>query len=105
MTHAWLIVLSVIGALTMTVGNVSAIGQRSVKRMLAYSSISHAGVMLMGVVVMSEIGHKAILFYGVTYLFMTVVAFRITAFVQDQYGNDHFEGFPVLFIVILLLLL
>jgi NADH-quinone oxidoreductase subunit N len=91
--HTWLVVLSLIGALTMTVGNVSAIGQRSVKRMLAYSSISHAGMMLMGVVVMNELGHKAILFYGVTYLFMTIVAFGVTSFVQDQYGNDHFERF------------
>jgi NADH-quinone oxidoreductase subunit N len=73
----WVGLLSVIGALTMTVGNVSALNQRSVKRMLAYSSISHAGVMLMGVVVLSEIGARSILFYGVTYLFMTLVAFYI----------------------------
>ncbi len=89
----WVGSLSVIAALTMTVGNVSAIGQRSVKRMLAYSSISHAGMMMMGVVCLSEIGVTGIIFYGITYLFMTLVAFFITSFVQDEYGNDHFERF------------
>lgn len=90
---SWVALLSVAAALTMTVGNVSAIGQRSVKRMLAYSSISHAGVMMLGVLVLSDIGVKAILFYGITYLFMTLVAFFVTSFVQDKYGNDHFERF------------
>ncbi|CBW24972.1 putative NADH-quinone oxidoreductase chain N [Halobacteriovorax marinus SJ] len=89
----WVGTLSVIAALTMTVGNVSAIGQRSVKRMLAYSSISHAGMMMMGVVCLSELGVTGVLFYGITYLFMTLVAFFITSFVQDEYGNDHFERF------------
>lgn len=89
----WVATLSVVASLTMTVGNVSAIGQRSVKRMLAFSSISHAGMMMMGVLCISEIGTKAILFYGITYLFMTLVAFFITSFVQDTYGNDHFERF------------
>lgn len=89
----WVGALSVIAALTMTVGNVSAIGQRSVKRMLAYSSISHAGMMMMGVVVINELGTRSILFYAITYLFMTLVAFYITGFVADKYGNDHFERF------------
>ena len=89
----WVGALSVISALTMTVGNVSAIGQRSVKRMLAYSSISHAGMMMMGVVVINELGTRSILFYAITYLFMTLVAFYVTSFVADKYGNDHFERF------------
>lgn len=91
--QSWVGILQVVAALTMTVGNVGAIGQRSVKRMLAYSSIGHAGMMVMGVVVINEVGSRAILFYGATYLFMTLVAFLITSFVQDKYGNDHFERF------------
>lgn len=91
--HSWIGIISVIAALTMTVGNVAAIGQRSVKRMLAYSSISHAGMMMMGAVVLNELGHQAILFYGMTYLFMTLVAFYIVSFVSDKYQNDHFERF------------
>ncbi len=89
----WVGLLSVVAALTMTVGNVSAIGQKSVKRMLAYSSISHAGVMILGVLVVDELGVQSVLFYAVTYLFMTLVAFYITTFVADEYGNDHFDRF------------
>lgn len=91
--HSWIGVISIISALTMTVGNVAAINQRSIKRMLAYSSISHAGMMMMGAVVLNEIGVRAILFYSVTYLFMTLAAFFIVSFVQDKYNNDHFERF------------
>lgn len=91
--YSWVGILSVIAALTMTVGNVSAIGQRSVKRMLAYSSISHAGMMLMGVVVINELGTRSVMFYAITYLFMTLVAFYIVSFVSDKYGNDHFDRF------------
>ena len=90
---AWIMLLMAVAALTMTVGNVTAIGQKSIKRMLAYSSISHAGVMLCGLVVVNEIGVRSIVFYGITYLFMTLVAFYITSIVQDKYGNDHFERF------------
>lgn len=93
MQHSWIGIISVIAALTMTVGNVAAIGQRSVKRMLAYSSISHAGMMMMGAVVLNKLGHQSILFYGTIYLFMTLVAFYIVSFVNDKYQNDHFERF------------
>lgn len=89
----WIGLMMVIAALTMTVGNVSAIGQKSIKRMLAYSSISHAGIMIAGLVVVNDIGIRAIVFYAIIYTFMTLVAFYITSIVQDQYGNDHFERF------------
>ncbi|MFZ8999843.1 MAG: NADH-quinone oxidoreductase subunit N [Bacteriovoracaceae bacterium] len=90
---SWVGVIQVAAALTMIVGNVSAIAQKSVKRMLAYSSIGHAGFMLLGVVVVDQTGASAIAFYGITYLFMTLVAFFITGYVSDHYGNDHFERF------------
>ena len=83
----------VIAALTMTVGNVTAIGQSSVKRMLAFSSIGHVGMMILGVVVMNESGVQAILFYGIVYLFMTLIAFYITAYLSDMYGTDSYDVF------------
>ena len=86
-------VLVVISALTMTVGNITAIGQQSVKRMLAYSSISHAGFMLMGVVVMGADGVASIGYYAIVYVFMTLVAFYVLGFVSDHYGNDDFNRF------------
>ena len=91
--HSWIGVLQVVAVLTMTVGNVSAIGQRSIKRMLAYSSISHVGFILLGIVSIDSAGLAAILFYGFVYLFMTLVAFTITSYVQNQFGNDHFDRF------------
>lgn len=90
---SWIGLIQVVAALTMTVGNVSAIGQRSVKRMLAYSSIGHAGFMLLGVAVVDQVGTTAIMFYGITYLFMTMGAFFVASFVQDKYGNDHYDRF------------
>jgi NADH-quinone oxidoreductase subunit N len=89
----WVGMIMAIAALTMTVGNVTAIGQKSVKRMLAYSSISHAGIMIAGMVMANEVGIRSVVFYGITYVFMTLVAFYITSIVQDKYGNDHFERF------------
>lgn len=89
----WVGMMMAIAALTMTVGNVTAINQKSVKRMLAYSSISHAGVMMAGLVMINEIGIRSVVFYGISYVFMTLVAFYVTSIVQDKYGNDHFERF------------
>ena len=90
---SWVGLLVVVSALTMTVGNVSAIGQKSIKRMLAYSSIGHAGMMIMGIVVLNTRGVEAVLFYGITYLFMTLVAFYIVGAVGNEYGNEDFERF------------
>jgi NADH-quinone oxidoreductase subunit N len=93
MHFTWVGLLQVVAALTMIVGNITAIGQKSVKRMLAYSSIAHAGFLLLGVVVVDEIGASSILFYLVVYLFMGLGAFYLTSFISDKYGNDHFERF------------
>ncbi len=93
MQIGWVGLMTIISALTMTVGNITAINQKSVKRMLAYSSISHAGVMMAALTVLSIVGIRSIVFYGITYLFMTMVAFYILGIVQDKYNNDHFERF------------
>ena len=66
----WPHVLLFISMITMTVGNLSALNQRNVKRMLAYSGIAHAGYMLMGLAVLTNDGLQAILFYVVVYLIM-----------------------------------
>ena len=67
--------MAIFAALTMTLGNVMAIQQSSVKRMLAYSSIAHAGYMLMAAVVLNSQAFSAIMFYLVIYLFMNLGAF------------------------------
>jgi NADH-quinone oxidoreductase subunit N len=74
---SWAGLLWVLAALTMTVGNVTAVIQQSVKRMLAYSSIAHAGYALVGVVAATRDGGAALLFYLAVYSFMTLGAFAV----------------------------
>lgn len=85
----WVAFLQVIAAMTMTVGNITAINQESVKRMLAYSSIGHVGMILLGVIVMNDTGSSAILYYGLIYTFTTLVAFFVTGVVVNRYGSDN----------------
>ncbi len=73
----WTALLWVVAAVTMTVGNVVAIAQTNLKRMLAYSSIAHVGYMLIGVVAGGAAGAGAVLFYLLTYTFTTAGAFGV----------------------------
>ncbi|MFL5782985.1 MAG: NADH-quinone oxidoreductase subunit N [Bacteriovoracaceae bacterium] len=93
LTASWIGLILVISAMTMTVGNVTAIGQSSVKRLLAFSSIGHVGMMILGAAVLNEVGVQAILFYGIVYLFMTLIAFFITSHLSDMYGTDTYDVF------------
>jgi NADH-quinone oxidoreductase subunit N len=81
-------VLWLIAVLTMTVGNVMALVQRNTKRMLAYSSIAHAGYVLIGVLVGGEAGTRAVLFYLLSYTFMTIGAFTVVA-VLARDGREY----------------
>ena len=85
-TH-WHPVLWWIAALTMIVGNVFALSQRNVVRMLAYSSIAHAGYLLVTIVVNSTSGTAAMLFYLVAYTLATMGAYAVLITVND--GRDH----------------
>lgn len=78
-----------LAVLTMTVGNLSALAQTGIKRMLAYSSIAHAGYMLVGVVAMNELGAAGILYYLGAYLFMNVGAFTIAWLVNHRGGGEY----------------
>ncbi len=93
LTASWIGLILVISAMTMTVGNVTAIGQSSVKRMLAFSSIGHVGMIILGAVVLNEVGVQALLFYSIAYLFMTLVAFYVTSHLSDMYGTDTYDVF------------
>jgi NADH-quinone oxidoreductase subunit N len=85
----WGFPLWVIAIATMTLGNLLAIGQNSVKRMLAYSSIAHAGYLLIAVVVGEEWGGWPLLFYIVTYAFMTIGAFAVLSCLSE--GDETHE--------------
>lgn len=73
----WAWVLWIIAVLTMTLGNIVAIAQTNIKRMLAYSSIAHAGYLLVGMVAGSELGKASILYYLLAYAFMNLGAFGV----------------------------
>jgi NADH-quinone oxidoreductase subunit N len=77
----------------MTVGNLSALGQRNMKRLLAYSSIAHAGYMLMGFSVLSDFGMLTMVFYVVLYCAMNLGAFLVVQVVADRTGTEDIGGF------------
>lgn len=89
----WGLLLAVVSALTMTVGNLAALPQRNVKRLLAYSSIAHGGYLLMGGVLLTSDGLSAILFYLIVYLFMNLGAFYVVILVANDAGSEMIEGF------------
>jgi NADH-quinone oxidoreductase subunit N len=88
----WPIVGGLLAMATMTVGNLSALGQNNVKRMLAYSSIAHAGYMLLGFCVFSDAGTAAILFYIATYCFMNLGAFLVVIAIAERSNGDESVG-------------
>ncbi len=85
--------VAAISAITMIVGNLSALAQTSAKRILAYSSIAHVGYMLMGLVTLNRTGLSAILFYLVVYCAMNVGAFWVVSVVSNIRGRDDLDAF------------
>jgi NADH-quinone oxidoreductase subunit N len=90
---SWVHGVAVVSAITMVVGNLSAIGQKNVKRMLAYSSIAHVGYMLMGLVGLNSFGLMAILFYLIAYCAMNLGAFWVVSIVADLKGGADLQDF------------
>ena len=84
----WLIVLAALAVLTMTLGNLAALRQTSLKRMLAYSSIAHAGYVLVGLAAGTSQGAQAALYYLLAYTFMNLGAFAVVLAVQRRDEND-----------------
>jgi len=80
----WPLVLIGISVLTMTLGNIAALTQNNLKRMLAYSSIAHAGYILMGSVVLTGEGLKSMLIYMFVYLFMNLGAFLVVTIIYNS---------------------
>jgi NADH-quinone oxidoreductase subunit N len=77
--HLWTVALAAVACASLAIGNLAALVQRSVKRMLAYSSISHAGFMLIAVCVDSSLGGRALLYYLIPYAAMSIGSFAVVA--------------------------
>lgn len=89
----WKFLIAVLAVLSMTLGNLIALWQSNIKRILAYSSIAHAGYMLMGVVVMTNAGIMAIQIYFVMYLFMNLGAFFVVQLIANKIGSEEMEDY------------
>ncbi|TDI91450.1 MAG: NADH-quinone oxidoreductase subunit N, partial [Caldithrix sp.] len=80
----WVTVLWVISVLTMFFGKIVALVQKNIKRMLAYSSIAHAGYILIGIVSWNQAGASSVVFYLLSYTFMNIGAFGVIAFLSTK---------------------
>ncbi|MCG8603575.1 NADH-quinone oxidoreductase subunit N [bacterium] len=92
----WVVLFWVMAVLTMFVGNIAALVQTNIKRMLAYSSVAHAGYVLVGVAAWNEIGASSVIFYLLTYTFMNVGAFGVVSILgtkeQEYLKIDDLRG-------------
>jgi NADH-quinone oxidoreductase subunit N len=92
-TSGWVPLLSGFAALSMVLGNLAALVQHSVKRLLAYSAIAHAGYTLVGVAADNLPGVVAVVYYGITYAIAALGAFAVAGMVEETNGDARIEGF------------
>ena len=85
--------LAFFAALTTTFGNLAAYRQTNLQRLLAYSTIAHAGFMMMGLATLTPEGAGAVLFYLVVYLFMNLGAFAVVAYMRNLTGSEDLSSF------------
>lgn len=89
----WKSFLIIISVLTMTLGNFAALWQDNLKRMLAYSSIAHAGYMLLGISALSDQGILAVMIYFLVYLMMNIGAFYIVMLIANKIGSEDINDY------------
>jgi len=89
----WSLILAILATLTMTVGNLIALAQKNVKRLLAYSSIAHAGYAMIGVVAFSQLGFASVVFYLIGYVLTNLLAFGIVSLVGSANGSDDYSAY------------
>jgi NADH-quinone oxidoreductase subunit N len=89
----WMMPLLVITILTLFIGNISALYQHSFKRMLAFSSVSHAGYMLFAIVALGAASINAVILYATAYSVASIIAFAVLILVKRQIGSDSYESF------------
>jgi NADH-quinone oxidoreductase subunit N len=93
----WGALVMLISVLTMTLGNVAALTQTNMKRLLAYSSIAHAGYLLMGVVALSDNGARGLIVYLAAYVVMNLGAFLVVTLVHLHEGSFDLRDYPGLY--------
>ena len=91
--RGWVPVLALMAIASMLLGNLVAIRQTGLRRLLAYSAIAHAGTMLLAIVAHTEQSLAALLYYVITYALATIGAFAVIAVVEQQTGSDQLSNF------------
>ncbi len=91
--NTWVILLLAMALGSILLGNLAALVQTSVRRLLAYSAIAHAGYMLLGIAAHTPRSGAAVLYYALTYALTTVGAFGVIAVVERAAGSDHLDAF------------
>ena len=89
----WMPALMVIVVITLCIGNITALYQKNFKRMLAYSSISHAGYLLFSLVVLTANSANNVLVYAAAYTFASIIAFAVLILVKQKTGSDSIDSF------------
>ncbi len=89
----WHSVIAVLSILTMTIGNLVAVWQTNMKRLLAYSSIAHAGYLLMAVTVMNDNGVSAVLIYFFFYMLMNLGAFFVIQLIANKLESENIDDY------------
>ena len=97
LTHEWQFVFTALAILSMVLGNVVALAQTSMKRMLAYSSIGQAGFVMIGLVTNSDAGYASMVFYLLVYLFMNLGAFTCVILFSLRTGTDQISEYSGLY--------
>ena len=92
-TNQWIPLFAALAAITIVIGNLVAIPQTNIKRMLAYSSIAQAGYIMTGVVAANELGVKGVAFYAMLYVFATIGAFTVVMNFSANTGSDEIKDY------------
>lgn len=93
LSDSWALVFAVLGAISMTIGNVVALAQTNIKRMLGYSSIAHAGYLMVGLAAVSSLGRSGILFFLATYALSNLGAFIAIIAISNKTGSDEISDY------------
>lgn len=112
LTLQWSTFISILATLTMTLGNLLALAQRNIKRLLAYSSIAHAGYILIGLVAVNQLGMTSVIFYLIAYVLTNLAAFGVVLAYGRIVGSDEIAAYaglsrrnPTLALLLLIALL
>jgi NADH-quinone oxidoreductase subunit N len=93
LSNSWTLALSILAAVTMTVGNLLALPQTNIKRLLAYSSVAHAGYTLIGVVALTQLGAASVVFYLAAYIVTNLLAFGIAMAYSKATGQEDIREY------------